>query len=63
MDGCDGMVMLPHWRSILVEMGMKVVVWYWRFEGVVVDERERDDGEDKDGDFKWRGFGLCRLRG
>jgi len=55
--------MLLHWRSILVEMGMKVVVWYWRFEGVVVDERERDDGEDKDGDFKWRGFGLCRLRG
>ena len=52
MDGHDGMMMLLRCHSVLVGVGLKVV-----------DERERDNGEDEDGDFRWRGFGLCRPRG
>jgi len=52
MDGHDGMMMLQRWCSVLVEMGMKVVVRYWWFEGVMVDRcdawfRERGDGDQK----------------
>ena len=37
--------MLLRWRLVLVEMGMKVMVWSWWFEGVVVggcDALERE---------------------
>jgi len=56
VDGHDGMMMLLLWRSVLVEMGMKVVVWYWWFEGVVVDGcdalfREREEMETENGEW------------